>query len=171
MVIVLTGLMAAGKSTVAQLLAERFPRSAHVRGDTFRRMIVGGRAEPTPDGSAEATAQLWLRYRMSAQVADAYADAGFTAIVQDVILGDDLPAYAALIRTRPCHVVVLAPRPEVVAAREAARSKTGYGDWTVAQLQADLDRTPRIGRWLDTSAQTPSETADAIMAGLFPVDQ
>lgn len=30
-VIVITGIMAAGKSTVAQLLAERLPRAPHVR--------------------------------------------------------------------------------------------------------------------------------------------
>ncbi|MDQ0761187.1 putative kinase [Streptomyces canus] len=44
-VVLVTGVMAAGKSTVAQALAERLPRAAHVRGDVFRRMIVSGRAE------------------------------------------------------------------------------------------------------------------------------
>lgn len=53
-VLLLTGIQAAGKSTVAQLIAERLPRSAHVRGDVFRRMVVGGRAEMTPEGSPEA---------------------------------------------------------------------------------------------------------------------
>ncbi|MHB1505506.1 MAG: zeta toxin family protein [Sulfobacillus sp.] len=46
--IVLTGVMAAGKSTVAALLAERFGRSVHLRGDLFRRMIVNGRAPVRP---------------------------------------------------------------------------------------------------------------------------
>jgi cytidylate kinase len=73
MVIVITGIMAAGKSTVAQILAERLPRSVHVRGDVFRRMIISGRAEPTLSGSAEEEAQLTLRYRLSAQAADTYA--------------------------------------------------------------------------------------------------
>src|ERR1700691_5532895 len=39
-VLVVTGIQAAGKSTVAQLLAQQLPRSVHLRGDTFRRMIV-----------------------------------------------------------------------------------------------------------------------------------
>jgi cytidylate kinase len=164
MVIVITGIMAAGKSTVAQMLAERLPRSVHVRGDLFRRMIVSGRAQPTPAGSAEEESQLTLRYRLSAQAADSYAAAGFTAVVQDVILGDHLTAYARMIRTRPCHIVVLAPRPEVVAAREAGRPKIGYGDWTVGSLHEALEGTPRIGLWLDTSDQSPAETVEAIMA-------
>jgi len=166
MVIVITGVMAAGKSTVAQRLAERLPRSAHVRGDVFRRMIVGGRAEPTPDAAAEARAQLRLRYALSAAVADGYAAAGFTAIVQDVILGTDLPAYREMVRTRPCHLVVLCPRPDVVAAREAARPKTGYGEWSVEALDRELRETPRHGLWLDNSDQTPEETVATMIERL-----
>jgi hypothetical protein len=166
-VIVLTGVMAAGKSTVADRLASRFPRGAHVRGDLFRRMVVSGRSEMLPDAPAEAVDQLWLRYRLSAAVADGYAAAGFTTVVQDVILGPDLGAYADLIRTRPRYVVVLAPRPAVVAERERSRAKTGYGAWTVDALDDILRRdTPRIGLWLDTSEHTPDETVDAILSGL-----
>ena len=39
MIIVITGVMAAGKSTVAQLLAESLDESVHLRGDIFRRLI------------------------------------------------------------------------------------------------------------------------------------
>jgi predicted kinase len=49
--ILITGLMAAGKSTVAQRLAERLPKSVHLRGDVFRRMIVNGQAEMGGGGS------------------------------------------------------------------------------------------------------------------------
>ena len=47
-VIVVTGVMAAGKSTVSQLLAERFTRAVHLRGDEFRRVVVRGRADMSP---------------------------------------------------------------------------------------------------------------------------
>ncbi|MEU2339341.1 AAA family ATPase [Streptomyces sp. NPDC013172] len=165
-VVVIAGVMAAGKSTVAQALAERLPRAAHVRGDVFRRMIVSGREDYTPGASAQATAQLRLRYRLSAATADAYAEAGFTAIVQDVLLGPELRRYADLIRTRPLHVVVLAPSPEAVAQREAGRPKTGYGpDWTIADLDRELRRrTEPLGLWLDTSGLTVEQTVEAILA-------
>jgi len=52
--------MAAGKSTVASLLARRFRRGVHLEGDLFRRMIVHGRQEMTPDPSPEALDQLKL---------------------------------------------------------------------------------------------------------------
>lgn len=168
-VVVITGVMASGKSTVAQALAERLPRAAHVRGDLFRRMIVSGREEYVPgaDGEgSEGEAQLRLRYRLSAATADAYAEAGFTAVVQDVVLGQELTSYVGLVRTRPLYVVVLAPSPEAVAAREAGRTKTGYGAWTVEDLDRALRAdTPRLGLWLDSSELTVGETVDAILAG------
>jgi predicted kinase len=164
-VVLISGIMAAGKSTVAESLARRLPRSVHLRGDVFRRMIVGGRAEMTAQPSPEAWRQLRLRYDLAAAAADRYAAAGFTVILQDVVLGADLPAMVERIRHRPLAVVVLAPRAEVVAARERDRDKQGYGDWPVADLDAELRAdTPRIGLWLDSSAQTPAETVDEILA-------
>jgi predicted kinase len=167
-VIVVTGIMAAGKSTVAQLLAEALPRAAHVRGDVFRRMIVRGRVSPSPDAPQRALReQLTLRYRLSAHTADEYAAAGFTAVVQDIVLGADLPRYLQRLRSRPRHLVVLAPDPAVVAQRERGRSKTGYGDgWTPELLDRELRATPRLGRWLDTGGQTPAETVRTILADL-----
>lgn len=166
-VIVVTGVMAAGKSTVAQGLAEAFPRAAHVRGDVFRRMVVSGRVEMAADDPAGADDQLWLRYRLSAAAADAYASSGFTTIVQDVILGADVPRYLDLLRTRPRHLVVLAPSPAAVAEREARRAKKGYGEWTIEALDRSLrDGTPRIGLWLDTSGESPAETVRRVLSRL-----
>src|SRR5713101_7083907 len=121
LIFLVTGIQAAGKSTVGELLACRFERGVHVRGDVFRRMVVSGRENVTPDESEEARRQLDLRYRLGAATADAYCDAGFTVVVQDVIFRDDLTTYVARIRNRPLMVVVLMPRGDVVAAREAAR--------------------------------------------------
>ncbi|MCH5671768.1 AAA family ATPase [Streptomyces gilvus] len=165
-VVVVTGVMASGKSTVSQALAERLPRAAHVRGDTFRRMIVSGREDCTPTAGTEAETQLRLRHRLSANTADAYAEAGFTVVVQDVVLGEHLTAYVDLFRTRPLYLVVLAPSPETVTAREAGRAKTGYGAWTVAELDGVLrGPTPRLGLWLDTTTLSVGETVEAILAG------
>lgn len=163
-VLVITGVMASGKSTVAQLLAERLPRAVHVRGDVFRRMLVSGRRELMPEGDEEAVEQLRLRYRVSAHTADLYASAGWTAVVQDVVLGEHLRPYLDAITTRPLYLVVLAPTREAVAAREAARAKSGYGSWTVGGLDHVLrDETPHLGLWVDSSGQTPEQTVDAVL--------
>ncbi|MER7671897.1 AAA family ATPase [Kitasatospora sp. NPDC096128] len=167
-VVLITGVMASGKSTVAQLLAERLPRSVHLRGDGFRRMIVSGREDYAPRPTAEATAQLRLRYRASAAVADLYAQEGWTVVVQDVVLGEHLDAYLDAVTARPRYLVVLAPAPEAVARREAGRRKRGYGGgWTVGLLDEALRQgTARRGLWLDSSDEAPEQTVDRILADL-----
>jgi predicted kinase len=161
---VITGIMAAGKSTVAQALAERFDRSVHLRGDTFRRFVVSGRAEMSPDASPEAMAQLDLRYELASMCADRYVDAGFVTVMQDVILGPTLTRVIDAFRTRPLALVVLAPSPDAVAAREGHRAKVGYRDFTPAQLDADFrETTPRLGLWIDTTELTVDETVQHIL--------
>lgn len=157
--------MAAGKSTVARLLAQRFERGVHVEGDVFRRSVVSGREEMTPDPSPGALEQLRLRYRLAAAAADGYFEAGFAVALEDVAVGPLLGEYHTMIRSRPCHLVVLLPSVETVASREAARKDKGYiGGWTVEQHYADFVReTARVGLWLDTSEQTPEETVDEIL--------
>ncbi|MET7853744.1 AAA family ATPase [Streptomyces avermitilis] len=160
----ITGIPAAGKSTIAQLLAERLPRSVHVRGDLFRRMVVNGRAEMTADPSQEAVRQLRLRHQLTAQ-AISYFETGFTVVAQDVILGEHLARMVAQIRSRPLHVIALTPHPDAIAARDTARSKTAYDAWTIGPLDRVLrQETPRLGLWIDTSEQTPTQTVDEILA-------
>ena len=77
-VVLITGISASGKSTVAERLAARFVRGVHVRGDAFRRMVVAGRAEMAPEPSPDALAQLHLRYRLGAATADRPGENGFT---------------------------------------------------------------------------------------------
>jgi hypothetical protein len=152
---------------VADALARRFARGVHVRGDAFRRMVVSGYVPMDLEDSPQAHSDLDLRYRLGAAAADTYFDAGFTVVLQDIVLGEYLGRYVSYIRGRPLHVVVLVPRRDVVAAREEARAKTAYRpeSFSIDQLDAALrEATPRIGLWLDNSDRTPDETVDAILA-------
>lgn len=163
-VLLITGIQAAGKSTIAAGVAERLARSVHVRGDTFRRMVVNGRADMSADPSAEAVEQLRLRHRLTAETADAYFRAGFTAVAQDVILGPHLLYTVQAIRSRPLLVVVLAPAPDAVASREASRDKSAYGRVEIDGLNRVLhEQTPRLGLWLDTTNHSPEETVDEVL--------
>lgn len=170
-VILVTGWQAAGKSTIAPLLAARFPLSAHVEGDVFFRMPVSGRENMTREPTDEAVRQLQLRYQAGAMVADLYAGAGFTAIHTDIVMSETLAAYPSTIETRPLHVVVLHPSAPVLAARERGRGTTLERDWPAigeeaAYYRDELDRSPRLGAWVDTSDQNPEETVEEILARL-----
>jgi predicted kinase len=167
-IILITGNMAAGKSTVAQALAERLPKSIHLRGDLFRRMIVNGQAEMSFELSDEAQRQLTLRYQLAAEAAKRYFQAGFTVVYQDIIIGSALAEVITTFRDLPLAVFVLCPRAEIVAARDSNRSKTGYPNDDVVRAFDHVLRqeTPRIGNWLDTSEMTVAETVDAILRQL-----
>lgn len=164
-----TGVQAAGKSTVADLLARHFDRAVHVRGGQFYRWAVRGWVHPGDARSAEARRLLDLRYRLSALVASEYCAAGFCAVVQDNIYGPDVSRWLRSISVRPRHLVVLRPSASVVWQRERQRheaiGKIAYrpGEFTVEELDGLLAQTAQIGLWLDTSAQTAAETVAEIM--------
>ena len=167
-IILITGIMAAGKSTVAQALAERLPRSVHLRGDLFRRLIVNGRVEMGFELNEEALAQLNLRYAIAVEVAQRYVAGGFTVVYQDIIIGATLAELVAQLRHYPLYVVVLCPTPAVVAQREASRGKRGYGNVDeVASFDEVLrSQTPRLGLWVDSTGLTIEQTVEQILANL-----
>ncbi|MEV6285200.1 AAA family ATPase [Kribbella sp. NPDC051770] len=158
-VIVVSGITAAGKSTVSQLLAERFQYGVHLRGEVFRRMIVSGQAPADAEHGEEAQKQLKLRYRLACQAADGYAQAGFTVVLQDVVVGELLREFLENIQSRPRYLVVLTPRPDVISDR--------LGGLSVDELDYELHAfSPRRGLWLDNSDLSPNETVDAILGRL-----
>jgi chloramphenicol 3-O-phosphotransferase len=163
-VYLISGPMAAGKTTVARSLAEQFERGVHLEGDVFRRSIVSGREEMTPDQVPAALEQLRLRYRLAAAAADTYFDAGFGVALDDVVAGPLLEEYVALIKSEPCRVIVLLPSMAAVAEREAQRNGTGYDRWELESFyKGFVETTPRIGLWLDTTDLTPEETVAEIL--------
>jgi cytidylate kinase len=151
MAILITGPQAAGKTTVAGLVAQSFARGVFIEGDVFRRFVVAGRADMTEDASAEALLQLRLRYRLARETAHAYEAAGFEVVVEDVVAGHLLEEIAPLYE----RVVVLFPNEAAVRAR-----RPEFAEWV---YRVFADDTPRVGEWIDSSSLTPDETAAAIL--------
>jgi Cytidylate kinase len=135
---VISGVQAAGKSTVARLLAERFERGVCVPGDAIRAMIVSGRVEMVPDAEEEALHQLTLRYAGALSVAAVFLNGGFDVVLEDVIIGPILGAFLDLVPVPEFHLVFLDPDAE----------------------------TDRIGLWLDTTGLSAEQTAEAILSDL-----
>ena len=83
--VLVTGVQAAGKSTVGRLLAERFEYSAFIEGDDMWRLIVRGRVDMSPDPDPEAIRPFELRLKHGAMLVDSLVDAGFTAVHADLV--------------------------------------------------------------------------------------
>lgn len=156
---IITGIMASGKSTVAQLLAEQFYKGVHVHGDIFRKMIVKGNIDMTPDYSQSALEQLMLRYNMAAKVADMYYKAGFSVVLQDTYLGKEVNSFLSAFESKPIYFITLNPNINAVIEREKGRNKTGYTTWEVEALHKVLiNENPKKGLWIDSSNITAEET-------------
>jgi len=177
----ITGIPAAGKSTVGHALARRFERGVCVDGDDIRKVVVSGAAPLGTPLSEAATAQLLLRYRAGLAVARVYLDAGFDVVFNDNMFGTLFADVLAMVGesklrndvagvAHEVHVVILNPRADAVRRRDAARECwQAYegGAWDVEELRRGLvEQTPRVGLWLDNSAQSVEETADSILERL-----
>jgi predicted kinase len=162
-VIVISGMQGAGKSTVADRLARRLPRAARIRGDDLQELIVsGGRWPERREMSAEAQAQLRLRLHNACLLARSFVRAGFSAVVDDIVIGRRVDDLLAELRGWRFIFVMLTPRLEVVRRRERGRGTRLWESW--GWMEEEIrSGTPRIGLWLDTSAQSAEETVDEIL--------
>jgi predicted kinase len=170
--VVISGTQGAGKSTVARLLASRFERGAWVSADALQKMVVAGGRWPAPprgypapgrEMSADAERQLRLRLTHACLLGRSFVAAGFTAVLDDIVVGYRVEHLLEELAGQRFVFVMLTPRPEVVRQREHGRGTGLWREWEWLDDEIRT-RTRRVGLWLDSSEQTPDETVDAILA-------
>jgi hypothetical protein len=106
--------------------------------------------------------QFALRRRNVSLIADSYFDAGFTPVIDDIVVGPHIDEYREHLRGRPLLFVMLAPRPDIVRQRETSRNKHVFDAW--AHLDEAIRRqSGGVGLIIDTSEQTAEQTADEII--------
>jgi chloramphenicol 3-O-phosphotransferase len=169
-IIVITGIQAAGKSTVARLLAQRFERGVHIEADVLYQMIVAGRVLPEEPGvmPPEAERQLRLRLRNAGLLARSFYEAGFSVVIDDIIMAERFDQLKSELAGVPFELIVLAPSADLVAAkRDAERGKRALGEKWARHLDEALRETMAgEGVWIDNGEQTPEETVDEIVRRL-----
>ncbi len=158
-----SGILGVGKSTIAREIAGQLPKSAHIEVDLIRRMIVSGSLGPGQDPLPESDAQLVLGAHNAALLADSLMTAGFTPVVDDVVLQLQLARYRKILSRWPIRLVVLAPPVEIAIERDRDRTEKHVAD-RFAYLDVELRKQMHgLGLWLDTSGMSVQETVEAII--------
>lgn len=169
-IFVITGQLAAGKSTLARALVERFPRGVHVDVDGMREMVVSGHASPLA-WTEETTRQFRLAVAASVRVAAIYYEAGYAVAIEgafDAQLAQE--ALADLGLWDAATPVELYPPLEVALQRNRSRTNKGFEtsilDETIRRLDAELGARPPPDGWvrIDNGGETVAQTVDRILA-------
>jgi chloramphenicol 3-O-phosphotransferase len=169
-VFVITGQLAAGKSTVARALLDRFPFGYHVDVDGMREMVTSGLASPL-EWTDETTRQFELAIRASAALARIYADAGFAVAIEGAMdpATVDTALEEAGVRDRMVGVV-LRPSLEVALQRNRERTHKGFDtsvlEGVMREIDADLVRDAGRPGWhdVDNSDESVGETVQRILS-------
>ena len=165
--VLVTGMPGAGKSTVTALAARLLPRAARVTGDEMNMMVVSGRVGFQCEPADESQRQGELCNRNMCALANNFVDYDFTVLV-DTVVADRaaLDFMLGLLAPRPVRLVILAPGIDACRYRNLRRDPddqfffNGY-----PRLEAAMRRDlADLGWWFDTSALTPQETAERLVA-------
>ena len=166
-VLILSGPAVAGKSSVAQALADRYDRVAHIQVEVLRGFVT-----PTgfaKHGQPEYERQRHLAARNACALARNFLAERFGVIIEDVLDEPELLAiYLRELRGLdvPVHLVQLLPSLAVSEAREMERRRgKAPAGWVRAEYEryaANAASLPGVS--IDSSALTANETADKVQA-------
>lgn len=155
--IVISGSINSGKTTVSRLLTSALENTAYVHGDSLRHFVSWlplEEAAPLTVSNIIAVSATFLQAGLSVLVDYPLAKAEYAKLT------GGLPHASAV------HAFVLSPRLEVA---RSVRNERSLSDWEVIRIGQHYEtgmHNPGYGLVIDNSEQTPEETARIILAQL-----
>lgn len=158
--IVVTGPPGAGKSTVAEILTERFEPSALVAGDAFFAMIERGYIDPW---TKAAHHQNEVVIAAAAAAAGRMTKGGYTVVFDGVIGPWFLDAFLAATGLDEIDYVMLLPPEHVCLQRIGSRMGHQFSDPDAARhMYRDFKRAARSELCVVRSTDSPELVATTV---------
>jgi len=156
-VILVSGPINAGKTTVSRLLARRLPRTAHVEGDALRHFASWMSLHES----------LPITLASLADVSRNFLHAGVHVVVDYLLSADQHAELVNLLEPEASalHTFVLAP-PLHVALRERGRPLDAWERARIRELYDERIHEPGFGVPIDTGELTAEQTVAEILAHL-----
>ncbi len=162
--VIISGPPNAGKSSTAEALCQRYDRMLHVEVSVLRDFLRMGRLRPW-DESPEGRRQHELLVRSACDMARRFLEAGYGAVIDDVVTKDDVPLYREALAgcAVPVHLVVLLPGLDLLLERERKRPTEWHGAGRLEGLYERFNQWTAVTR-VDPDALAPELVADRVMA-------
>lgn len=166
--IILSGPPGAGKSTVAEALAKKFPHSAQFSTDTIRQFIKGGNIAPWEKGEA-ASKQMKLGDNIVQDIIKRYIDNNYFVILDGIYGDEDMQKYQSLFEE--VHGFILLPSLEVLKERDSNREESKRVPHRVEPLLQEFSsKEHKLFELIDNSNQTAPETVNYIWEKLIKIN-
>lgn len=163
-VLILTGPPGVGKTTVAEVLAARSARAVHLEADSFFRFIRAGYVEPWKSESRE---QNEVVMRVVAAAAAGYAEAGYTTIVDGIVIPAWFlqPLRDALVEARQevAYAVLRVPLDRCLERVQSREGSPPIDTGAIEQLWRSFAELGELERnVVEVDGKTPEQVADLL---------